>query len=119
MIAAERLDRTFAALGDPTRRAILGRLARGEASVNELAKPFSLTPRAISKHIAVLERAGLVTRGRDAQRRPVRLRAAPLAEANAWMERYRRFWEGSFDRLDDYLKEMKKKEEEEGHARNK
>ncbi|MFO0566258.1 MAG: metalloregulator ArsR/SmtB family transcription factor [Polyangiaceae bacterium] len=118
MSAAERLDLTFSALGDPTRRAILGRLAKGEASVTELAKPFRLTTRAISKHIAVLERAGLVSRGRDAQKRPVRLRAAPLAEASAWMDRYREFWEGSFARLDDYLKEMKKKEEED-HARRK
>ncbi len=110
MSSAERLDRTFAALGDPTRRAILARLAQGEASVTELAQPFSMTTRAVSKHLAVLEQAGLITRGRDAQRRPCRLSAAPLKEATEWMDGYRAFWEGSLDRLDAYLRELKKKE---------
>jgi DNA-binding transcriptional ArsR family regulator len=102
------LDATFAALADPTRRAILARLAAGEASVMELAKPFAMTQPAISKHLKVLERAGLVSRGRSAQRRPRRLEAKPLAEANAWLERYRRFWEGSFQRLDALLDELKR-----------
>src|SRR5215208_110492 len=97
------LDVTFAALADPTRRAILARLAAGELSVTELAKPFAMTQPAISKHIRVLERAGLVTRGRDAQRRPVRLEAQPLAEATAWLERYRQFWEQRFDRMAEQL----------------
>jgi len=104
------LDTTFSALADPTRRAILARLASGEASVLELAEPFDMSLPAISKHLKVLERAGLISRGRDAQRRPCRIEAAPLAEATAWMEQYRRFWEESFDRLDEYLHEMKKKE---------
>ncbi len=94
------LDATFAALADPTRRAILARLASGEASVTELAEPFAMSQPAISKHLKVLERAGLISRGRDAQRRPRRLEAQPLAEATEWLERYRRFWEGSFQRLD-------------------
>jgi DNA-binding transcriptional ArsR family regulator len=110
MTATDPLDRTFSALADPTRRAILARLALGEASVTELAKPFSMTVRAISKHLKVLEHAGLITRGRDAQRRPCRIEAAPLKEATEWMERYREFWEESFDRLDEYLREMKTKE---------
>jgi DNA-binding transcriptional ArsR family regulator len=101
------LDATFAALADPTRRAILARLASGEASVTELAAPFSMSQPAISKHLKVLERAGLISRGRDAQRRPCRLEAKPLAEANEWLERYRQFWEASFQRLDDLLEEMK------------
>src|SRR3954470_15395593 len=96
MRIADRLDRTFAALADPTRRAILARLASGEASVTELVKPFAITQPAISKHLKVLERAGLITRGRDAQRRPRRLEAKPLAEATGWLEAYRQFWEGSF-----------------------
>ncbi len=100
------LDATFAALADPTRRAILARLATGEASVTELAAPFDLSQPAISKHLKVLERAGLVSRGRDAQRRPCRLEAAPLAVATEWMETYRRFWEESFERLDALLDEM-------------
>src|ERR671928_908045 len=99
-VSTDRLDATFAALADPTRRAILARLASGEASVNELAEPFSMSQPAISKHLKVLERAGLVSRGRDAQRRPCRLEAQPLAEANEWLERYRRIWEGNFQRLD-------------------
>jgi DNA-binding transcriptional ArsR family regulator len=105
--AAARLDATFAALSDPTRRAILARLAAGEASVNELAEPFAMSQPAISKHLKVLERAGLITRGRDAQRRPCALQAQPLAEANEWLETYRRYWEGSFAQLDDLLERMK------------
>jgi len=105
-----RLDATFAALADPTRRAILARLASGEASVTELAEPFAMSQPAISKHLKVLERAGLISRGRDAQRRPRRLEAAPLAEATEWLEGYRRFWEGSFQRLDALLDELKTKE---------
>ncbi len=101
-----RLDHTFAALADPTRRAILARLASGEATVNELAEPFDMSQPAISKHIKVLERAGLVSRGRDAQRRPVRIEAAPLAEANTWLERYREIWERNYQRLDALLEAM-------------
>ena len=101
-----RLDTTFAALADPTRRAILSRLALGEASVSELAEPFSMSQPAISKHLKVLERAGLVSRGRDAQRRPRRLEAKPLAEATRWLEAYRQFWEGQYQRLDALLDEL-------------
>jgi DNA-binding transcriptional ArsR family regulator len=101
------LDAIFAALADPTRRAILARLAEGEASVAELAEPFEMTQPAISKHLKVLERAGLVSQGRDAQKRPRRLEARPLAEANDWLERYRQFWEASYGRLDLLLDEMK------------
>jgi DNA-binding transcriptional ArsR family regulator len=108
--ASSSLDATFAALADPTRRAILARLATGEASVNELAKPFDMTQPAISKHLRVLERAGLISRGRDAQRRPRRLVAKPLEEANAWLERYREIWEENFQRLDALLDEMKSNE---------
>ena len=104
---AERLDHTFAALADPTRRAILARLAQGEASVMELAAPFAMTQPAISKHLKVLERAGLVSQGRDAQRRPRRLEPAPLAEATAWLEDYRKMWEGNFERLDALLDELR------------
>jgi DNA-binding transcriptional ArsR family regulator len=107
MTPATRLDATFSALADPTRRAILARLAAGEASVNELAEPFAMSQPAISKHLKVLERAGLITRGRDAQRRPCRLEAQPMREANAWLENYRRYWEQSFARLDDLLEQMK------------
>lgn len=107
MTTSRRLDATFMALADPTRRAILARLALGEVSVTELAEPFEMSQPAISKHLKVLERAGLVTRGRDAQRRPVRLQAKPLADANEWIERYREFWESSFHRLDALLDEMK------------
>jgi DNA-binding transcriptional ArsR family regulator len=107
MTPSTRLDTTFAALADPTRRAILARLAAGEASVSELARPFDMSQPAISKHLKVLEGAGLITRGRDAQRRPCRLAAAPLADASQWLERYRQFWEASFQRLDDLLEEMK------------
>jgi DNA-binding transcriptional ArsR family regulator len=105
--AESRLDATFAALADPTRRAILARLATGAASVTELSAPFAMSQPAISKHLKVLERAGLIARGRDAQRRPRRLDAAPLAEATDWLEHYRRFWEQSFDRLDAVLEQMK------------
>jgi len=101
------LDATFAALADPTRRAILARLASGEASVTELAEPFAMSQPAISKHLKVLERAGLISRGRDAQRRPRRLEAKPLAEANKWLEGYRQFWEGQFQRLDALLDVLK------------
>ena len=106
-MTAERLDATFAALADPTRRAIIARLASGEASVNELAEPFDMSQPAISKHLKVLERAGLISRGRDAQRRPRKLEPKPLAEATAWLEKYRRFWEGSFQNLDVLLDELK------------
>jgi len=106
-LSPARLDATFAALADPTRRAILSRLASGEASVAELAEPFAMTQPAISKHLKVLERAGLISRGRDAQRRPRRLEARPLAEATGWLEGYRQFWEGSFQRLDALLSELK------------
>jgi DNA-binding transcriptional ArsR family regulator len=115
----ERLDATFAALADPTRRAILARLALGEATVMELAEPFAMSQPAISKHLKVLERAGLVSRGRDAQRRPCRLEATPLAEATEWLEAYRQFWEGSFERLDDLLVEMKAKEKRRRKAKPK
>src|ERR1700704_1489938 len=107
MTPTDRLDATFAALADPTRRAILAPLASGEAPVTELARPFAMSQPAISKHLKVLERAGLIARGRDAQRRPRRLDAKPLAEATGWLEGYREFWEGSFQRLDALLDEMK------------
>jgi DNA-binding transcriptional ArsR family regulator len=113
----DHLDSTFAALADPTRRAILARLASGEASVTELAEPFAMSQPAISKHLKVLERAGLISRGRDAQRRPRRLEAIPLAEANEWLERYRRFWEGNFQRLDALLEEMKTKQKKRGRKK--
>jgi DNA-binding transcriptional ArsR family regulator len=106
-MAPDRLDATFAALADPTRRAILARLATGQASVLELAEPFAMSQPAISKHLKVLERAGLISRGRSAQRRPRRLEPRALAEANAWLETYRRFWEGNYQRLDALLDEMK------------
>jgi DNA-binding transcriptional ArsR family regulator len=102
----DRLNATFAALADPTRRAILARLASGQASVSELAEPFAMSQPAISKHLKVLERAGLISRGREAQRRPRRLEAKPLAEATEWLERYRQFWEGTFQRLDALLDEL-------------
>ena len=104
------LDATFAALADPTRRAILARLATGEASVAELAEPFDMSQPAISKHLKVLERAGLISRGREAQRRPRRLEPRPLAEATDWIERYRRIWEGNYKRLDAVLQELKDKQ---------
>jgi DNA-binding transcriptional ArsR family regulator len=106
-MAADGLSMTLAALADPTRRAILRRLARGQATVGELAKPFRVTLPAISKHLKVLERAGLIVRGRMAQMRPCRLEAKRLKEVSVWVEQYRRFWEESFDRLDDYLRELK------------
>jgi DNA-binding transcriptional ArsR family regulator len=108
-MTAARLDATFAALADPTRRAILARLAAGDASVAELAKPFAMSQPAVSKHLKVLERAGLISQFEDAQRRPRRLEAKPLAEATEWLERYREFWEKSFLRLDDLLEELKAK----------
>ena len=107
MSASARLDATFSALADPTRRAILSRLARGDASVMELAQPFAMSQPAISKHINVLERAGLVARSREGRRRPCRIAARPLAEATSWLDEYRKFWERSFERLDALLDEMK------------
>jgi DNA-binding transcriptional ArsR family regulator len=108
------LSITFAALADPTRRAILARLALGETTVAKLAEPFEMSGPAISKHLKVLERAGLITRGREAQWRPCRLQAGPLKDAAGWLDRYRRFWEQSFDRLDDYLHELQMKEKKHG-----
>jgi DNA-binding transcriptional ArsR family regulator len=105
-----QLDATFSALADPTRRAILARLARGEASVMELAEPFAMSQPAISKHLKVLERAGLISRGRDAQRRPCRLEATPLRDARDWIESYREFWEASFDALDGVLEDLKQQQ---------
>lgn len=113
----DRLDATFAALADPTRRAILARLASGEASVTQLAAPFAMTQPAISKHLKVLERAGLISRSRDAQRRPRRLHAKPLQQVVQWAEKYRRFWDASYERLDEYLKEMKAKERNHGPSK--
>ncbi|PYS71443.1 MAG: transcriptional regulator [Acidobacteria bacterium] len=108
MTSTEQLNATFLALADPTRRAILARLATGEASVNELAEPHDMSQPAISKHLKILERAGLISAGVDAQRRPRRLEAKPLAEATEWLEGYREIWEASFQRLDNLLDEMKK-----------
>jgi DNA-binding transcriptional ArsR family regulator len=118
-MSTDRLSTTFAALADPTRRAILVRLASGEASVTELAEPFTMTMPAISKHLKVLERAGLIARGRDAQWRPCRLEAGPLKEVADWVEHYRGFWEQSFDRLDNYLLELKTKEKKHDRKRRK
>ncbi len=115
-MAPDRLDVTFAALADPTRRAILLRLASGQASVTELAQPFAMSQPAISKHLKVLERAGLISRGRDAQRRPRRLEATPLAAATAWLVGYRRFWEGSFRRLDALLDELQTNQNKRRHT---
>jgi DNA-binding transcriptional ArsR family regulator len=112
-----QLDATFSALAHPARRAILAKLALGEATVLELAEPFAMSQPAISKHLRVLERAGLISRGRDAQRRPCRIEAKPLAEADKWLEDFREFWEGSFERLDSLLGELKKKGNRRG-ARN-
>ena len=112
------LSSTFAALADPTRRAILRRLARGEASVNELAEPFDMSLPGVSKHLKVLERAGLIARGREKQWRPCRLRAAPLKDVAEWVEHYRAFWEESFDRLDEYLKEVQAKEARRGKKKS-
>ena len=116
-LTAERLDSTFAALADPTRRAILARLASGQASVTELAAPVGMSQPAISKHLKVLERAGLISRGRDAQRRPSRLEAKPLAEATAWLVGYRRFWEDSFQNLDALLDELNADEKRRGRTK--
>ena len=113
-MAADHLSTTFAALADPTRRAILARLASGERSVTELARPFDMTLPAVSKHLRVLERAGLITRGREAQWRPCRIHAAPLKDVSDWAERYRHIWEERLDRLDKYLKDMKAKEKSHG-----
>ena len=121
--AAARLSATFAALADPTRRAILARLAAGETSVTQLAAPFTMSLPAISKHLKVLERAGLIARGREAQWRPCRLKAGPLRNAADWLEDYRHFWEQSFDRLDDYLRDLQssdretKEEKKNGHSK--
>jgi len=106
-MTSDRLSTTFAALADPTRRAILARLITGDNSVTELAKPFEMSLPAVSKHLKVLERAGLIARGQDAQWRPCRLQAAPLKDVADWVQHYRRFWEASFDRLEDYLVELK------------
>src|SRR5271166_1144757 len=114
----ERLDATFSALADPTRRAILARLAAGETSVSELAEPFAMSMPAISKHLKVLQRAGLIERSREAQWRPCRLAPAPLKDASEWLERYRRFWEESFDRLEDYLRELQKKDPKKKEHKN-
>ncbi|MBW8874295.1 MAG: winged helix-turn-helix transcriptional regulator [Acidobacteria bacterium] len=111
---ADHLSTTFAALADPTRRAILARLTAGQASVTELAEPFEMSMPAISKHLKVLERAGLIARGRNAQWRPCSLQAGPLREVADWVEHYRRFWDESFDRLDDYLRDLKEKERRHG-----
>jgi DNA-binding transcriptional ArsR family regulator len=115
----DHLSATFAALADPTRRAILARLASGKASVTELAGPFEMSMPAISKHLKVLERAGLIARGREAQWRPCQLEAAPLRDVAGWVEHYRQFWEQSFDRLDDYLQELKNKEKKHGRKQRK
>jgi DNA-binding transcriptional ArsR family regulator len=114
---SDHLSATFAALADPTRRAILARLASGETSVTELAEPFEMTLPAVTKHLKVLERAGLITRGREAQWRPCRLQARPLREVADWVEHYRRFWEQSLDRLDGYLKELQAKEKKHGRKK--
>jgi DNA-binding transcriptional ArsR family regulator len=114
---ADRLDRTFAALADPTRRAILARLTAGEASVLELAAPFDISLPAISKHLKVLERAGLIARSRERQWRPARLKAAPLKEVADWADQYRRFWEERYDRLDEYLEELQGRGRENGDGR--
>ena len=113
-IMPDRLSSTFAALADPTRRAILSRLASGEASVSELARPFEMSMPAVSKHLRVLEHAGLIERGRDAQWRPSRLKAEPLRDVADWVEHYRRFWEESLDRLDNYLQQLQQKEKKDG-----
>ena len=113
-MASDRLSTTFAALADPTRRAILARLALGETSVTELAKPFEMSLPAVSKHLKVLERAGLIVRGREAQRRPCRIEPAALKDVDDWLERYRRLWEERLDRLEDYLRELQAKETRRG-----
>lgn len=113
----DRLSVTFGALADPTRRAIVARLARGPATVTDLARPFDMTLPAVSKHLKVLERAGLIERGREAQWRPCQLRARPLEEAADWVERYRELWEQRFDRLDEYLKQLQRRDKRSGRAR--
>lgn len=115
-MSPDSLSATFAALADPTRRAILARLALGEAPVTELAEPFAMSLPAISKHLKVLERAGLIARGREAQRRPCRLDAVPLKDAADWLEHYRRFWEQSFDRLDEYLRHIQRGDPDDGRS---
>src|SRR3990170_2447549 len=114
-MAADTLSTTFAALADPTRRAILARLTAGEATVKEISAPFEVSGPAVSKHLRVLERAGLIERGREAQWRPCRLHAAPLRDVAEWAETYRRFWDASYDRLDEYLKALKQRERNDGH----
>ena len=116
-MAVDRLSLTFGALADPTRRAILARLARGGASVTQIAEPFDMSLPAVSKHLKVLERAGLVTRGREAQWRPAALEPGPLKEVDEWVERYRVMWEQRLDRLDDYLKELQQREKKNGRKR--
>ena len=118
-MTSDHLSATFAALADPTRRAILSRLASGEASVTELAEPFEMSMPAVSKHLKVLERAGLITRGREAQWRPCRLETAPLKDISEWVERYRAIWEQRFNRLDDYLRGMQEKEKQHGRRHRK
>ncbi len=115
--ATDQLSLTFSALADPTRRAILARLIDGEATVKELAKPFAMTGPAVSKHLRVLERAGLITQGRKAQWRPCRLEGAPLKEVADWAENYRRFWDASYERLDSYLQDLKAKEKAHDHRK--
>ncbi len=110
-MAPDQLSTIFAALADPTRRAMLARLAQGEASVKELAEPFAISPPAVTKHLKVLQRAGLITQGRQAQWRPCRLEAAPLKDVAEWLEKYREFWDASFTRLDDYLLKLQEKEQ--------
>ena len=117
MIAADSLSQTFSALADPTRRAILERLVEGPATVKELSAPFTISGPAISRHLRVLERAGLIARKRDAQWRPTRLEAAPLREVAEWTDNYRRFWDASFDRLDTYLQTLQEKEKKHGHRK--
>ncbi len=116
-MAAAELDTIFGALADPTRRAILGRLAQGEKTVGELAEPFKISGPAITKHLKVLERAGLITRGREAQTRPCRLEAGPLAEVAAWAEQYRRFWDARFDALESYVQTLQAKEKAHGGSK--
>ena len=116
-MSPDRLSATFAALADPTRRAILARLALGETSVTELAKPFDMSAPAVSKHLKVLERAGLIARGREAQWRPARLEAGPLKDVATWVEQYRRFWEERLDRLDDYLRKIQARERKRGRKK--
>jgi DNA-binding transcriptional ArsR family regulator len=119
MMSPDPLSSTFAALADPTRRAILARLALGETTVTELSQPFAMSLPAVSKHLKVLERAGLIARGRDAQWRPCRLEAGPLKDIDGWLETYRRFWEDSFSRLEEYLTELQTKPEEKKRGRKK